>query len=221
MSSYSKMVVIPQEEYVQLTSVQKAQQPIVQQFNDLTKENMKLERIDDPYRRLQLQSSNLEERKILKEKMRRFITMSTPRQYRSRAETLFDFVESRVRFNEKGEIMDDNGQVIENSHIDDLLQHAVRDMRRKLGEPVGWPYFLNMLRRENVPHNIVGSPTVLALSKPSIAVPHTPGSAKSRTPRIVPRAPRKKTSREVVATDDNNGDIKKKRLRFPTKYYKF
>ena len=125
MSSYSKMVVVPQEEYVQLASVQKAQQPIVQQFNELTKENMKLDHVDDPYRRLQLQSSNLEERKLLKKKMRHFITMSTPRQYRSRAETLFDFVESRVRFNEKGKIMDENGQVIQNSHIDDLLQHAV------------------------------------------------------------------------------------------------
>lgn len=215
------MIVVPQEEYVQLASVHKAQQPIVQQFNDLTKENMKLEHIDDPYRRLQLQSSNLEERKILKEKMRRFITMSTPRQYRSRAETLFDFVEPRVRFNEKGEIMDDNGHVIENSHIDDLLQHAVRDMRRKLGEPVGWSYFLNMLRRENVPHNIVGSPTVLALSKPSSTVPHTPRSIVPRSPRIPPRAPRKKKSREVVAKDDDGGSSRKKRLRFPIKYYKF
>ena len=220
MSSYSKMVVVPQEEYVQLASVQKAQQPIVQQFNDLTKENMKLDHVDDPYRRLQLQSSNLEERKLLKEKMRRFITMSTPRQYRSRAETLFDFVESRVRFNEKGEIMDENGQVIQNSHIDDLLQHAVRDMRRNLGEPVGWPYFLNMLRRENVPHNIVGSPTVLALSKPSVTVPRTPRGAVLRTPRIVPRAPHKKRSREVATKDADLGDIKK-RYRLPLKYYKY
>ena len=219
------MVVVPQEEYVQLASVHKAQQPIVQQFNDLTKENMKLEHIDDPYRRLQLQSSNLEERKILKEKMRRFITMSTPRQYRSRAESLFDFVESKVRFNEKGEIMDDSGHVIEKSHIDDLLQHAVRDMRRKLGEPVGWEFFLNLLRRENVPHNIVGSPTVLALSKPSTAVPHTPRSALPRTPRIAPRAPHKKRSREVGRKrdddDDDDVDTKKKRYRLPFKYYKF
>lgn len=217
MSSYSKMVVLPQEEYVQLASVQKAQQPIVQQFNELTKENLKLDHIDDPYRRLQLQGSNLEERKILKDKMRRFITLSTPRQYRSRAETLFDFVEPHMRFNEKGEIVEgETGQVIHNSHIDDLLQHAVRDMRRNLGKPVGWNYFLQMLRHENVPHNIVGSPTVLELTKAQ-NVGKLPFNLFKK---MQTKGKKAKRSREVEPEADDKV-MKKRRTRAPTKYYKY
>ena len=139
-TSYTKIVVVPQEEYVQLASVQRAQQPFVQQFNELVKEDMKLGDINDQYRRLQLQASNLEERNVLRDKMRRFITMSTPRQYRTRAETLFDLIEPHIKYNEKGELVNsDTGNVIEKSHIDDILQHAVRDVRRnKLGKPAGW-----------------------------------------------------------------------------------
>ena len=218
MSSYSKMVVLPQEEYVQLASVQKAQQPIVEQFNELTRDNLKLDRIDDPYRRLHLQGSNLEERKVLKDKMRRFITLSTPRQYRSRAETLFDFVEPHMRFNEKGEIIDgQTGQVIENSHIDDLLQHAVRDMRRNLGKPVGWEYFLNMLRQENVPHNIIGSPTVLELTKAQSSGKTVPFQLFKK---LQPKGKKTKRSREVEADPDGK-DLKKRRPRVGLKYYKF
>lgn len=217
MSSYSKMVVLPQEEYVQLASVHKAQQPIVQQFNELTRENMKLNHIDDPYRRLQLQGSNLEERKVLKDKMRRFITLSTPRQYRSRAETLFDFVEPHMRFNEKGEIIDgQTGQVIENSHIDDLLQHAVRDMRRNLGKPIGWDYFLKMLRHENVPHNIVGSPTVLELSKAQ-----SKGNLSFNLfKKMQAKGKKVKRTREVEAEADDKV-MKKRRSRIPPNYYKY
>ena len=211
------MVVIPQEEYVQLASVQKAQQPIRQQFDELTKKSAEIDNmVDDPYRQLQLRSTNLEEMKILKEKMRRFITLSTPRQYRSRAESLFDFIQPHIRYNEKGEVIDNaSGTVIEGSHIDDLLQHAVRDMRRKLGKPVGWEYFLDKLSHQNVPHNIIGSPTVIELSK-SKSLP-TLGSTPSTTPR-------RSTYRKREVTPElrkEGGSTKRKRMRPEHEYYKF
>ena len=212
-TSYSKMIVVPQEEYVQLASVHKAQQPIVQQFDDLTRENIQLEQIPDPYRRLQLQSSNLEERKTLKDKMRRIVTLSTPRPYRSRAENLFDFLQPHLRYNEKGEVFDGNtGDVIEESHIDDLLQHAIRDIRRNTSEPDGWVYFRNLLRQLNVPHKLIGSPTILELSKP----PSVAG-----TPKKKKRGKKGKRSIEVKADAKDGGGAKKKRFRIPAKYYKY
>lgn len=216
MASYSKMVVIPQEEYVQLASVQKAQQPIRQQFDELTKKSADIDRMDDdPYRQLQLRSTNLEEMKILKDKMRRFITLSTPRQYRSRAESLFDFIQPHIRYNEKGEVIDNtSGTVIQGSHIDDLLQHAVRDMRRKLGKPAGWSYFLDQLSRQNVPQNIVGSPTVLELTK----------SKTNSTSESAPSTPRRASYRKREVTPElrkDKGSAKRKRMRPDNEYYKF
>ena len=122
-----------------------------------------------------------------------------------------------MRFNEKGEIIDaQTGQVIENSHIDDLLQHAVRDMRRNLGKPVGWDYFLKMLRHENVPHNIVGSPTVLELSKAQ-----SKGSLSfDLFKKMQTKGKKVKRSREVQAEGDDKV-AKKKRSRLPPKYYKY
>lgn len=170
--SYSKMVVIPQEEYLQLSSAnsvqefQSEQQPITTQLKELTRKDNEIEKIKDPYRRMQLQAENIEERRLVRDKLRRFITLSTPRQFRLRAERLFDFIDPYIKFNERGEILDDaSGDVIRNSHIDDLLQYAVRDVRRKLGAPEGWKYFRDVLSTHNVPHNIIGNPTVSELIK--------------------------------------------------------
>ena len=160
------MVVLPQEEYVQLNSTRNIQQPLAQQLQDLTKTDENIEKIQDPYRKLQLHANNIEERRIIRDKIRKFITLSTPRRYRSRAENLLNFIEPFVQFNERGEVLDRENHVIEGSHIDDLLQHAVRDMRRKSVKPTGWDYFRDVLARENVPHNIIGAPTITELNKP-------------------------------------------------------
>ena len=166
MSSYSKMVVLPQEEYIQLKSMKISQHPVSNQLQELVKEDDKIEKIGDPYRRLQLHAENIEERRAIRDKMRKFITLSTPRQYRSRAENLMNFIEPFIHYNERGEIFDnERGEAIRDSHIDDLLQHAVRDLRRKTVKPNGWDHFRDILARENVPHNIIGAPTISELSK--------------------------------------------------------
>ena len=206
MSSYSKMVVLPQEEYLQLKSMKNAQQPIVNQLQELTKKDEEIEKISDPYRRLQLHADNIEERRNIRDKMRKFITLSTPRQYRSRAENLLNFIEPFIHYNERGEILDsEKGEAIKDSHIDDLLQHAVRDMRRKMVKPNGWDHFREILSRENVPHNIIGAPTISELSKHS-------------TTRPKMKVPRKMKIKDEVL-DDESANVKHRRTRSYDKSY--
>ena len=81
MSSFQRMVVIPQEEYTQLTTVQNARQPLTQQFYNLESEYKNTGFIQDPYRKLMLQSETLEDMKELKDKMGSYLTVSTPKPY--------------------------------------------------------------------------------------------------------------------------------------------
>ena len=50
MSSYSRMVVIPQEEYMQLSAVQQVRQPVTQQFYNAEQEYQKNLHVADPQR---------------------------------------------------------------------------------------------------------------------------------------------------------------------------
>lgn len=207
--SYSKMIVIPQEEYIQLTSIQNDQQPISSQLVNLTKKDNEIENINDPYRRMELHADNIEQRRQLRNKLRSFISLSTPRQSRARAEKLFDFIDPHLKFNERGEVIDQkSGNVIRNSHIDDLLQHAVRDMRRKVGEPTGWEYFRNVLIDNNVPHNIIGKPTISEMTVTNTTV----DSRKRMRPQF-------EVKKEI--TDPELQDVKPKlrRTRQQTKIY--
>ena len=61
---------IPQEEYMQLTAIQQARQPITQKLHNLEKQYREQDRLRDPYQRLVMQSETLDEMKDLKEKMR-------------------------------------------------------------------------------------------------------------------------------------------------------
>ena len=156
---FQRMVAIPQEEYLQLSSVQNARQPLTQQFYNLESQYNKEAQIVNPYERLISQSNTLEEMKQLKEQMRHYITVSTPKPYRSRAQALLENVSSFLRYNERGEILDKENNLIENTRLEDLIQHAVRDRRRNLN-PVGWNYFLNLLREYNVPKSILNRNTI-------------------------------------------------------------
>ena len=159
MSMFQRMIAIPQEEYLQLSSVQNVRQPLTQQFYNLESQYNKEAQIDDPYKRLISQSNTLEDMKQLKDQMRHYITVSTPKPYRSRAQALLENVSPFLRYNERGEILDNENNTIDNSRLEDLIQHAVRDRRRNMS-PVGWEYFLNLLRRHNVPKSILNRSTI-------------------------------------------------------------
>lgn len=159
MSMFQRMVVIPQEEYLQMSSVQNVRQPLTQQFHNLESQYNKEAEIVNPYKRLIAQSNTLEAMKELKEQMRHYITVSTPKPYRSRAQALLENVSSFLRYNERGEIFDLENKTIENSRLEDLIQHAVRDRRRNIN-PVGWKYFMALLREHNVPKSILNRDTI-------------------------------------------------------------
>lgn len=185
MSSFQRMIVIPQEEYLALSSMQNVKEPLAQHFYDLEKRYSSDESIKDPYRRLIMQSSTLDQMKQVKEQLRNSLTISTPKPYQSRANALFQTIESFLKFNDKGEIYLDDGSVVSGSRVEDLIQHAVRDRRRNL-TPTGWIDFLTILRDHNVPKSILNRDTLdemegKATPIPSIKIKSSPKSSPKRS----------------------------------------
>ena len=180
---------IPQEEYLQLTSVQQARQPMTQQFYNLEKRYQEGEHIHEPYKRLVNQSETLDEMKNLKEKMRQGIMISTPKPYQTRAKTLFQNLEPFIKFNERGEIYDDKGDVIADSRLEDLVQYAVRDRRRNI-IPVAWDKFKTILQQYNVPKFVLNHDTLKELETPMAKI-------KSESLSPSPKARPKLRSRSV------------------------
>ena len=156
---FQRMIAIPQEEYVSMNALQHVKQPLEQQFQQVNRQFTGAEKIQDPYRRLLFQGEALDEMKELKERMRHYVQVSTPKPYVNRAKALFQNVESFLRFNEKGELMDKNNQVISQSRVEDLIQHAVRDRRRNM-TPTGWSSFLSMLHEHNIPRSVLNRQTL-------------------------------------------------------------
>ena len=164
---FQRLVAIPQEEYAQLTTMQQVRQPMLQQFHNLESKYRKDEYIHDPYTRLIAQSETLDEMKELKQKMREGIVSSTPKIYQTRARMLYQSTEPFMKFNERGEIYDEHGTLIENSRLEDLVQYAVRDRRRNI-KPVGWNAFVNIMRNNNVPKYVLNRYTIDELHRPII-----------------------------------------------------
>ena len=154
---FQRMVALPYDEYAQMNVNQKLQQvkqPNDVQFNTLDRQYEERASIPDQYRRMFLQGETLDEMKMLKEKMRNVIASNSPKPYRQRASALFDGLESFMRFNERGEIFDDANKVVPNSHVQDLIQYAVRDRRRNV-VPAGWNEFKAQLKIHNVPRHML------------------------------------------------------------------
>ena len=159
MSTFQRMVVIPQEEYLSLKSMQNIHDPLAQHFHNLQKNYNEAEKESDDYRQMIMQSNTLNEMKQVKDQMRNSLAVSTPKPYLNRANALFQNLESFLKFNEKGEIYSEGGNLISGSRLEDLIQHAVRDRRRNI-TPKGWPEFLNILRDHNVPKSILNHDTL-------------------------------------------------------------
>ena len=75
--------------------------------------------------------------KQLKDQMRQYLTISIPKPFKHRAQTLFDSIQSQIKINDRREILDNDDKVIENSHLDDIIQHAVKDGRKSI-TTTGW-----------------------------------------------------------------------------------
>ena len=183
---YQRMVAVPYEEYAQLSGSSKINQvkhPYDQQFYDLEKEYAKQDNISDPFRRMMLQGETLDEMKALKEKMRNMIAANSPKPYRTRANALYQGLEPFLKFNERGEIFDDEGKLVADSHIEDLIQYAVRDRRRDI-VPKGWQSFTSILRKHNVPRYTLNRLTLDEIDgmPPASAAAKTPFIFSGKTP---------------------------------------
>ena len=172
---FQRLIAIPQEEYMTLSSMQNVHQPLNQQFKKLDTEYQAEENIQDPYKRLIHQSETLDQMKKLKEQMRQQLHITTPKPYRNRAQSLYNSIESFLKFNERGELLDDNDRTIPHSRVEDLVQHAVRDRRRIL-LPRGWPHFLKILRDHNVPKTTLNRDTLNEMEKSQFSIKKEPPS---------------------------------------------
>lgn len=193
------MIVIPQEEYLAMSTMQNVKEPLAQQFYNTEKRYVEDANIRDPYRRLIMQSATLDEMKMLKEQMRNSLGIATPKPYRNRAKGLFQFIESSLRFNEKGEIYGKGDQAITGSRVEDLIQYAVNDRRRSNLKPEGWNDFLELLREKNVPKNFLnrytideleGKPTPLPVIKQEV-IKLSPEEKSRQTRRLQPKRAKK------------------------------
>ena len=158
------MIAIPQEEYIQLSTLQNVQQPLAQKMREL-EHDYQTQTHQDPYKRLILKGSTLEEIKTLKEKIRSSIELGTPKHYRSRALSLYHSIEPNIKFNDRGELIDETQQPIRDSRAEDLIQHAVRQHRRPF-TPIAWPTFVSLLKKHNIPRSVLNRETLDELSQP-------------------------------------------------------
>ena len=205
---FQRLVAIPQEEYMQLTSVQQARQPITQQFYNLERQYNEQDYIRDPYKRVMLQSETLDQMKDLKERMRQDITASTPKPYQQRARSLFQSLESFLNFNERGEIHNDSGRLIPQSRLEDLVQHAVRDRRRNL-TPTGWSEFRHLLESHNVPKFMLNRDTLDEMRKDELSKREEPHTKREEL----------HTKKEVITVKKEPNVKKSTRLRKPNQNY--
>ena len=162
-SRFQRMVGIPEDEYTHLKSLQQATDPVQNKFLSLSHEYQKEGFIKNPHVRVQKQGETLNEMINMKEELRTRLVQATPKPYRTRAESLFQYVANKISTNERGEMMDVDGSLIEDSNIADLIQHAVRDRRRNIIPP-GWNNFLKVLRDTNAPRMILNYDTLNEIS---------------------------------------------------------
>jgi len=162
MTDFQRMVVIPQDEYLSMStssSLQQVKEPLQDQFHKAERQHQEGDKVGDPYRRLVMQSTSLDQLKSLKEKIRNSLVVATPKPYRNRAQALFQSIDSVIRFNDKGEIYTKDNEVISGSRVEDLINYAIRDRRRNI-IPIGWSSFLSYLREHNIPKSIINRSTL-------------------------------------------------------------
>ena len=155
MNTFQRMVAIPQEEYLQLSTM--PPNPLTQKMNTLQHEYQTFPQ-SNPYDQMMKQGSVLEEMKLLKEKISNDISLGTPKPYRNRALSLYRSIEPHIDLTQRGEFKIQD-KVLENSRIEDLIQHAVRDRRRQF-TPVGWKEFLHVLKEYNIPKSALNRATL-------------------------------------------------------------
>lgn len=208
MSGFQRMIAIPQEEYLSLSSMQNVREPLAQHFYNLENRYTSEEKERDPYRRMLMQSSTLDQMRQVKEQMRESLTVSTPKPYLSRAKALFQALDNVIKYNEKGEIYSEDGNIVSGSRLEDLIQHAVRDRRRNL-LPTGWTDFLSILRDHNIPKSLLNRYTLDEMENIVTHSTTTPSTPVASRP-ILKAVKRVKLKEEEVDDGDGASSAKQK-----------
>lgn len=196
MSAFQKLIAIPQEEYIQLNTVQQVHQPLQQQMNHLLTQQ---QQFLNPYDQMMKQGTQLEQVKVIKEKIRDSLSLGTPKPYRNRALSLYKSMEPYVQYNERGEMLDDQQNPIKESRAEDLIQHAVRDRRRNF-VPAAWDTFLKKIEDHNIPKTYLNRQTIEELkSQPK---PPTPSTSE-----------KKKRKSGLILSKTKSASLPKKRVR--------
>lgn len=186
---YSRMIAIPFDKFNQLSTVQNVRQPLTEQFNRLQDDYEKNLHVNDAQRSIALQSQTIEQMKDLKDRMRNYLTITTPKPFRTRAQSLYQHIEPYLKVSDKGEIIKDDGSVISSSNVEDLIQYAVRDRRRRF-MPEGWNYFIDLMKKFNVPKSALNRETLdeMDSSKPiTFKTPLIKRTASKATPFVTPK----------------------------------
>ena len=168
MQRFQRMVTIPEDEYNALRTMQQVGDPLEKHFQTLSSDYAKQAAVKDSHDRVLRQGEILNEMIKTKDMLRRRVHDATPKPYQHRVGSLFDHMMEKMQLSEKGEIYTKAGDVIEGSNIGDLVQHAVRDRRRKY-TPVGWNMFLTHLKDANAPKMAMNYETLEELKPPSPA----------------------------------------------------
>ena len=179
---FERMVGITEDEYRHLKSLQHTNDPLQNKFLTLSNDYKRQEFINNPYVRVQRQGETLGQMIKIKDSLRQRVVDATPKPYRTRTQSLFQFIADKMNVNAKGEVYDKDGAIIEGSNIADLIQHAVRDRRRNM-TPAGWSSFLDILRDNNAPRMILNYDTLDEMQLQSNSLPVIKkGSFQSRIP---------------------------------------
>ena len=150
LSCIDRMIIVSEEEYNQLRSIEQITNPLVSHFQTVTKEHKKQDGIENPYSGVHLQVETLNEMMKIKDALRQqHLLELTPKPYENRAESLFNFMKDKVKIGGKSEIHRRDGQLIEGSNIGDLIQDSARNCRRRIN-PCGWKEFVQYLKLHNV-----------------------------------------------------------------------
>ena len=174
---FERMVGISEDEYQHLKSLQRSQDPVQNKFLSLSNEYKKQGSIDNPYVRNQRQGETLGQMINLKDNLRQRLVDATPRPFKSRVQSLFQFISDKVNVNARGEVYDKAGAIVEGSNIADLIQHAVRDRRRNMTPP-GWLNFLELLKENNAPRMILNYDTLDEMHFKGVKAPSNSAKAK-------------------------------------------
>ena len=219
---FQRMVVIPQEEYMQLTTLQDAKEPLTQQMKKLSSQYEVESHIADPYRKLVHHGETPDAIKEVKDKMRKQIVGAAPKPYQSRTNSLLHYLDPILKTTDRGEIFDRDDSVIADSRIEDLVQYAVRDRRRSHFVPRGWHSFLRTLRVNNIPRHMLNRDTIDALDKEVVEVKKEEGSPSGRAPkrRLKSSSPTPPTWRARSRRSPSKQRPKRERKE-PAKYFDF